>query len=323
MTKPKVSIIIPVYNAQKYIEKCAKSLFSQTYDNIEFIFVDDCSTDSSVKILNDVIDLYEERKHQVKLKSLASNKGSAFARREGMLNASGDYIIQVDSDDCVSDNYISELVNAIGDDIDIVYCDFCYLVGNKQIIHRMPELSVEEMLCSVVDGRIHASLANKLIRRSLIEDNNIYPISGINMFDDKSVVFRTLYFAKKVKHVPLALYYYNKNNESSISSLKKDNQIKNALEIVKLIDSFFSGKEISIKLGTSIEHFKIGVFAMFLLYGDKSSNYEIDSLRRKYSYKNIISQPKIPFYYKLSVIFYNCGFNLPIDFMRMIIRKFV
>jgi len=98
---PKVSVIIPVYGVEKYIERCIRSLFEQTLDDIEYIFVDDCTPDNSISILRKVLSEYPNREKQVKILHHEKNKGLAQARQTGLKIASGEYIAHCDSDDWV------------------------------------------------------------------------------------------------------------------------------------------------------------------------------------------------------------------------------
>ena len=98
---PKVSVIIPVYGVEKYIEKCARSLFEQTLDDIEYLFVDDCTPDKSVDILKHILEEYPHRKSQVVIHRMEQNSGQAVVREWGVKNAKGDFIIHCDSDDWV------------------------------------------------------------------------------------------------------------------------------------------------------------------------------------------------------------------------------
>ena len=101
MNMPKVSIIIPVYGVEKYIERCARSLFEQTLDDIEYLFIDDCTPDKSVEILKRVLEEYPHRKSQVVIHRMEQNSGQAKVREWGMQNATGEYVIHCDSDDWV------------------------------------------------------------------------------------------------------------------------------------------------------------------------------------------------------------------------------
>ena len=121
---PKISVIVPVYNVEKYIERCARSLFEQTLEDIEYLFIDDCTQDRSIDILLQVLEEYPNRKQQVLIHHMARNSGQAIVRKWGMMNASGEYVIHCDSDDWV-DNELYYLMydKAISEQLDVVICD--------------------------------------------------------------------------------------------------------------------------------------------------------------------------------------------------------
>ena len=96
---PKVSVIVPVYGVEKYVERCARSLFEQTLDDIEYLFIDDCTPDKSIEILKKVLKDYPQRNNQVIIHRMESNSGQAAVRKWGMLNSTGDYVIHCDSVD--------------------------------------------------------------------------------------------------------------------------------------------------------------------------------------------------------------------------------
>ena len=97
MSTPKVSVIIPVYNVEPHIERCARSLFEQTLEEIEYIFVNDCTPDASMRILQNVLENYAQRKNQIIIINQPYNMGAAKAREIGIKAASGEYIIHCDS----------------------------------------------------------------------------------------------------------------------------------------------------------------------------------------------------------------------------------
>ena len=98
---PKVSVIVPIYKVEPFIERCARSLFEQTLDDIEYIFVNDCTPDKSMEVLSRVLEDYPGRKEQVRIITMPVNSGLPKVRRAGLEVASGDYIIHCDSDDWV------------------------------------------------------------------------------------------------------------------------------------------------------------------------------------------------------------------------------
>ena len=109
MQKPLVSIIVPVYNVEKYIERCFNSIVSQTYENIECIFIDDCSPDNSLKILEGLI----EKKERFSIIKHSQNEGLSAARNSGIKQAEGDYIFFLDSDDEITPNCVENLIEIL------------------------------------------------------------------------------------------------------------------------------------------------------------------------------------------------------------------
>ena len=136
--EPKVSVVVPVYGVEAYIGQCVRSLFSQTWDNCEFIFVDDGSPDNSISMLESVLTT-EFPQLQSSVKVLHEpNSGLPCARMAGLAKAEGDYIIHVDSDDWVEPDYVRNLVEkAIDEGADVVYCDFYKeYSGKKPKVYR-------------------------------------------------------------------------------------------------------------------------------------------------------------------------------------------
>ena len=101
---PLVSICVPIYGVEKYIERCAVTLFEQTYDNLEYIFVNDCTTDDSMAILEEVISRYPARSSAVRIIAHEKNRGLAAARNTTVENCTGEFILHVDSDDYIENN---------------------------------------------------------------------------------------------------------------------------------------------------------------------------------------------------------------------------
>ncbi len=121
----KISVIIPVYNVAPYIEQCVRSLMEQTQQDVEYVFVDDCTPDDSMKILCRVLEDYPDRKMQVKILHNKTNRGASLTRRAGLGACTGEYIICVDADDYVAPNYLEMLYDkAVKEKADIVWCDF-------------------------------------------------------------------------------------------------------------------------------------------------------------------------------------------------------
>lgn len=244
MTKIKVSVIIPVYNVAQYIEKCARSLFEQTLDSIEYIFVDDCGTDASMDILERIIQEYEGRINNIIILHNSYNLGLAATREIGMKAACGEYLISCDSDDWVEKDIYSVLyTKAHAENSDIVICNFYehYPTTIKEVGY-IPYEEPREFLNSTLSQDIHWSLCNKLIRTSLIHENNLYAYAGINTWEDVAVSTRACFYAKKISFVNMPLYHYNRQNDSSILH---ENKRRNIMQMKLCTDNliqFFSNR---------------------------------------------------------------------------------
>lgn len=220
-----VSIIVPIYNVEQYIEKCVISLFEQDFENIEYIFVNDCTPDSSMDILKRVIEQYPNRKSNCKIIELENNKGSGEARKTGVENASGDYIIHVDSDDwCELDMISSMYTEAKNNDLDIVVSDYYMEFKHKTAyVKQYPnrKVSSEYIFMDILSGDLDGVVWNKLVRRSIYINNDIMPIN-IAMAEDKHLMIRLFFYSTKIEFINKAFYHYNRVNENSVMSSKID-----------------------------------------------------------------------------------------------------
>lgn len=243
---PKVSVIIPVYGVEKYIERCARSLFEQTLDDIEYIFVDDSTPDNSISILRKVLSEYPNREKQVKILRHEKNKGLAQARQTGLKIASGEYIAHCDSDDWVDVHMYEEMYNkAIEEDADVVVCDFCSTdCENEQYSKGLISKERENVIVDVLLWRIAGCLWNKLVRRKEYTDHDLnYPTH--NMGEDTALIVQILWNAKRISYLPKPLYYYY-TNPTSITKDVTDEKIRKrflqATANVEIIEQFLVDK---------------------------------------------------------------------------------
>ncbi len=221
---PKVSVIIPVYNAEKYIEKCARSLFEQTLDDIEYIFVNDCTPDNSIQILKNVLEEYPLRKAQVKILNHEQNQGQAGARTTGMKAMTGEFMIHCDPDDWVDLDLYEKMYNkAISECADIVVCDIKWVYYNRIIYNKIniKYNNGNTLLKNYFRNSIGVSLVNKLIKSELIIKYHIYPFVGINAGEDLNVSLRVFFYSNKITKIEDTFYYYLQNPKS-ISHQKID-----------------------------------------------------------------------------------------------------
>jgi len=217
---PKVSVIIPVYGVENYIERCARSLFSQTLDKIEFIFIDDCSRDRSMELL--LATIKENKPHiiekgwTVQTEKMPKNSGQAAVRKRGIELASGEYVIQCDSDDWVASDMYEVLYNkALRENADIVICRACYTDGvhhryNVDVSYSEAKITHMKLMLT---NKASNSLCLKLIKRSIFIDNPIkYPIA--NYFEDGTLSLQAIYYSHKHLFINKHYYYYYNNSQS-------------------------------------------------------------------------------------------------------------
>ncbi|MGY5255254.1 glycosyltransferase family 2 protein [Sphingobacterium spiritivorum] len=214
-----ISVITPIYNASKYISKSATSLFEQTLEEIEYVFVDDCSKDRSIEILEHLVQLYPLRKDRVKIIKNPENKGVAFSRNIGLKAASGKYIAWVDADDYIDVDMLRILYEkAELETADLVWCDFYKISENYKIENQQAfEENVKSYIIGLVTGDIQGMLWNKLIRREIFTIHNIEFLEGYNMGEDRNVLLKVIYYCQKMIYVNEALYYYNLSNTESVT----------------------------------------------------------------------------------------------------------
>lgn len=225
---PKISVIIPVYNAALYITRCITSLCQQTLEEVEFLIVNDCTPDNSIELAKTIINSFPNRKKLFKIIDHQSNKGVAQARQTGLNNSTGEYIIHCDPDDWVEKTWLEELYNEIErTKADIVSCDF--LVEYADSIEYKPQKTRDNSIDALKIGLVNdiwGACWNKLIKSSIIK-NNVYFVPDLNYQEDLLFVYKALQHCKTVRHISLPLYHYNKTNETSITNNLRLEIIKN------------------------------------------------------------------------------------------------
>lgn len=245
-TAMQVTVIVPVYNVSRYIERCARSLFEQTLENLEIIFVDDCSPDNSLEIIENVLQEYPVRIHSTRIIKMPLNGGLAAVRRRGIIEATGEYVIHCDGDDWVDHNLYSFMFSVIRENnADMAICDFAYEypVETKCISCRTISVNGKDVIANFVSDFPHMSCCNKMIRRSILIDNDVLPWPGLNMWEDSGLMIRALYYCHKVIHTPDGYYHYNKRNEGAMTSDYGIVQVNQMIEIASRLTQFFKSKE--------------------------------------------------------------------------------
>lgn len=236
-----VSLVITIYKVEKFIERCLNSAFQQNFSNLEYILVNDCTTDRSMEIANAVICKFSDKPIDVKIINHIKNQGSAVARNSGLNVASGDFVIFLDGDDYIEANMLREMYDcAMQEHADIVIADYYINYPDKQVYRKQITPS-DGKKCSqwILSGKLHSSTCNKLVKRCLYVDNGIFFTDNVNMWEDMSVMPRLCFFAKKISYLPHAYLHYVQYNSESYTSNLNGKAIEDIQQVIKILDNFF------------------------------------------------------------------------------------
>lgn len=218
-----VSVIVPVYNVEPYVARCAHSLFGQTLEDIEYIFVDDCSPDRSIDVIKEVLADYPGRKEQVHFVRTPRNGGLVKARLLGYQKATGDYVIHCDSDDAiVPDAYRLMYEKAVAEDLDVVTCDFSAFVGTSSWVQSQYSAPGNE-IADILSWKVWPNVWSHMFRRHLWDDI-IVPVA--DMMEDMVFTVQTIAKAKRIGYIPMPLYLYYIRSGSLSSGKGKRGSIK-------------------------------------------------------------------------------------------------
>lgn len=239
-----ISIIIPVYNSEKYLEKCLDSVIMQTYSNIEIVIINDGSTDKS----GGICELYEKQDSRIKVCHI-SNGGVSNARNLGIQICKGQYICFVDSDDTIKNNYIEELYrDLVFKKSDLSICGvevkgkhaadlksrFKEIKLNKNYIEEFLELNKSYLLYGP---------CNKIYKTTVIKSNHILFDVTTSYGEDLLFNFQYLSHIEKISYTDNTNYFYIKQNEKSLSSVFRDDAFENEKRINKIIFRFLQERQ--------------------------------------------------------------------------------
>ena len=242
--KDLISIVVPVYNVEKYIPECVNSLISQTYKNKEIILVDDGSTDTSGALCDEFSKKYDFIKVIHKI-----NGGLSDARNAGMESSKDEFIVFVDSDDYVAEQFIENLADGFDNkDVDISCCAYIRFDDGTAVNAQNQEnnlfckiFSNEEAMkfCYSRHGRnIDIVAWNKLYRKSLFSENHIEYPKG-KYFEDLYTTFKLFYYSRNIFITNCPLYFYRQRNGSIMSTAMSFSKYENMLEALKSPLNFY------------------------------------------------------------------------------------
>lgn len=265
---PKVSIIVPVYNAAKTLQRSLDSIAAQSLRDFEVIFVDDCSTDDTPLLLRRFA---EESGISCKLIQQPANAGVAAARNRGLDAAGGEYLAWVDADDIIAPDALEKAL-AAGGDADIIGWDWRLgLEENARYMRQADYDTPLEAMKALMGGTMRWNLWLSMSKRSLWTENNIRFIDGSDMGEDMMVMLTAFSVAGKVKQIHESLYSYDASDSSSVSRRFDERRRKEVTVNVNEVEKMVSECRYADELKSYIDHLKLYVKLPLIVSEDKDS----------------------------------------------------
>ena len=314
----KVSVIVPVYGAEKYIGRCAVSLFEQSLDSIEYIFIDDCTPDGSMNILRDILEDYPSRQKDTKILRMPHNSKQAAVRNLGLENCSGEYVIHCDPDDWVEKDIYEKMYNMAretGADITCVNLIYETCSGQEFATYNATLKSPEDVIRS---ERRKYWLPCHLVKRFIIENNHLRFFPNVNLWEDTGFLLRVYFYSTSIAYVQDYLYHYNKTNENSTTAGEPIANIRQEVNCTILLKQFFIDKNASTLYLDYVETIQFKILRKALVNGvelDEWRNF-FPALSKSYLYnKNC----KDPLMLRILLFLYSKGFTWPLGVLKKVL----
>jgi len=244
----KISVIVPVYNKENYVEETINSLLNQTYENLEIIIINDGSKDKS----KEICEKKEKEDNRIKLINI-ENHGAGYARNVGIENATGDFISFIDADDYVKNNFYDVLLKLIlQENADISECGFKRVSSIQEEIIQPPIINISIYSSNEKILKLYGKdeseylntviMCNKLFKKDLFTDGIRYPIGRI--IDDEFIIYKLLNKAKKIVSTNEILYGYIQSEDSVMRQNFKAKRVYDTFDVYDEVYEFFENDQI-------------------------------------------------------------------------------
>lgn len=308
MTQKTFSIIVPVYNVDKYLSDCLDSIFTQTFRDFEVISINDASTDNSYSILID----YASKHPNMKVINLIKNQGLSHARNVGMDIANGKYFIFVDSDDMIATDMLEILWKNIRDEnIDLLYFNMEFLIEANWAKQKVRDVNYTEfegiysgmqMFAKLYKNKqLKVEVCRQLYAKKFIEDNCLRFYEGI-LHEDNLFSFLCAMKAKRVRNINDKLYIYRQRNGSIMSSVN-EKRMDSLIIVISEIYHYWKENPLTQEIDDVIENYLLDLISVVKKYrnyfpyykklnsGTRADQFLYDLLfsndRQKYEYIEI------------------------------------
>lgn len=262
----KVSVIIPFYKVESFVERCTRSLMEQTLEEVEFIFVDDASPDGSRDIIESVV---KEYGRDVRILTHTHNQGLPAARNTGLAEAHGEFIYHCDSDDYLEPAMLQEMYgSAAHEGADFVYCDFYLDFGTSWRVMTNPSFTNPDQMVKegFLAGTMKYNVWNKLVKRSIYTESGLLFPAGHAMGEDMTMILLATH-ASRTAHVSKPLYHYLKINGNAYSNTFSQKHLDDILFNANRVFSILEGWKVADK-EQYLNYFKLNLKLPFLFSND-------------------------------------------------------
>lgn len=272
-----ISIIIPIYNAQQYLQRTITSVLNQDYATLEIILINDGSSDGSLNICEE----FALRDQRIKVFNQI-NQGVSSARNRGLIEASGDWILFLDSDDCLySDNCLTKCMNHSSDKYDIIIGDIVYVFSDRERVFKQIsqfEINFENISKLLLTDKIAPALHSKLYRKWLFE--NLLFDKNLKIGEDFAMNVQLLQKTNKIIFIDLPIYCYIQRDNSVIHK-PSTSAIDSIPLFVIFVVQFYQKSPLYNNISLEINHFILSRYYLYFLYGGKNDNLTFITIVKK------------------------------------------
>lgn len=263
----RVSILIPIYNVERFFARCIESIFSQTYQDIEYVFVNDHTPDGSMGVLGRMCEKYPVRANNVKIIENANNQGIAKVRNTLLENAGGDYVLFVDSDDWIEPDMVELMANeAMSRNADVVGCDYYEDYESRSVVVRQEYPSGhDEAMKAMTLLKIKGVLWKLLIRRDILMQNDLRFIPTIHFAEDYIFCCKLFYYSHVFASVNKPLYHYIQYNPNNYSSTAIDKRVESFARAIREVERFYRQEGVYEKLEKELTVRKFLIKSQYVL----------------------------------------------------------
>ena len=285
MKQPQISIIVPIYNVEQYLQSCLDSIIAQTYKDWELLLIDDGSLDKSGVICD------EYAKKDVRIRVFhKENGGVSSARQKGQDEARGEYTIHVDPDDWIEPSMLEDLyAKAEKENAELVICDYFVNEGSQQYyIKQKPTKLDNKVVLRELFQQLHGSCCNKLVKRACYSGKVNFP-KGINCCEDLIWCIQVLKCKPKISYINKAYYHYMITTTNSQSkSISADRSLQD-LKMLHVLESLLSSDKdvLRVMYKRTVPY----VMKRAMKTNSFNSNYYVSNFKQYGKYLSLISGP--------------------------------